>query len=379
MKIESYVSPKKNKPEENSSEKPMAGNFEKTMLSRRDFLFGFAVTALSATAITQEPRKVTSIIEAIGKFFRRKNYAENKEGLTEKKYDASEIKNEKYETIDLEKLNARELADKMIEISHEIYDKKGFLPEDLVNDHLVDAIELRESGGSIKNVRNPEPLENKGAFGVMQLREAATRDIIEKLHRLVDYREINPHSNLQSTAKLEKIKKIIKESPRHGRAFGAIYVAMLYKIYGIGKEEYEAGDREKALKKIITAYKEGPTLIKKKPNFIKTKPAKDYHERPERHLNFLKEISDGIEAMHFKTDKRKLARHLTLEIDRFKTKEDDEIRKKLIMDYLKKIKKMENRIGRGLENHEIMSAIEALNPGGIRFDASLRAKKNPKS
>ncbi|MFA6790346.1 MAG: hypothetical protein WCR65_02090, partial [Parcubacteria group bacterium] len=83
--------------------------------------------------------------------------------------------------------------------------------------------------------------------------------------------------------------------------------------------------------------------------------------------------------MHFKTDKRKLARHLTLEIDRFKTKEDDEIRKKLIMDYLKKIKKMENRIGRGLENHEIMSAIEALNPGGIRFDASLRAKKNPKS
>ena len=369
-------------PEGNRPETTVRSLAERKTDRRKVLAIIFGSAAIAALYKTEKIKKSGKpLLEELVKFFQKRKSEEiSEEKTTEVKEEVAESKDNKKEIIDLENLSAQELADKMIEVSGELYRKEDILPKNLINEDLIDAIELRESGGLEKNSYMNEGIENSGAFGVMQLRENTIRDVIEQLHRLVDYKEITPHTSLESTDKLEKLKEIIKMSESHGRAFGSLYIAMLYKVYGIGKDKYEKGDIIGTQKEIASAYKEGPTLVGENPNFVNTKKAKGYYERPLRHLDLLKEVKIGIDAIKFKTDKRELARQITLELDRYRNlRNNKSIQKKLMLEYLKKIKEMEDRIGRELKQSEIKNSIEVFNSRGIRFNAEYIATNKKKA
>jgi len=320
-----------------SVEKQQGGQSEKkNIMNRRDFLKkagGFiAAATLVAGGVNifdeespeDEEQTKKNVLDKVG-------VSEEGDKMPKEEYMSEQEKSRDILDTDIEGVSekAKDIARELRRVFGKVIGEENFTPEKLLNDDFYIAIQLREA----KYDNNKE--SNKGAVGVMQNTPISIEDlmrIMEKDYELFLYngKRTNESERGQIAKEMLNIVKADK-SGDFSRIFGKLYLMILHKEYGIGKEAVSDEDFLDAQERIASSYNGGVTQGKRDKEHWH-RESKKYAEMVRGYMDTLKVLS--LEMSELKTNDNSSRMLIVKRL--FEMTEGREYMRKIYLDKVKK-------------------------------------------
>ena len=175
-----------------------------------------------------------------------------------------------------EKSEAEKLADIYLNVFNTLKNQKEFFPPEIFSADLFIAQQLQESG------YRHDAKSHKGAVGVMQNRAISVKDVPRYIAKLKRKNKINFSVPRElSDGQVKEIMKLIARYPNYSRAFGKLYMMMLFDPiygYGVAKKEWQKNDVRAVQKKVLAAYNGGYKPIKYYPEWRWPRESREYYK-----------------------------------------------------------------------------------------------------
>lgn len=239
-------------------------------------------------------------------------------------------------------------------------------PREMFTEELSIAQKIVESGLKL------DAESEKNAVGQTQVKPITMKEDIRYaniLSRAGDIQTNLPNEKDITEKDISEMITLVKSNAIYANAFKDIYLIDLLNNHGIGKKEFDRGDIDGALKKILAAYNWNPNDFKKYENQESVWPAQSqrYYENIFYYRDLVIKIKAQMGNMQIVTDFSVLSPILAMEINKYEKELDDKdpeskiITQKIIRGYLEVVSEMEKIKEKPLTIEEIQRLVDKFN------------------